>query len=83
MRFYLFILSALFLFPATLKAQTADKYLQEWKAVDSLLKKGTYIIEYPAAVMTGGSFTKGIATIQSMYAPTFSGHSSGGRIKVK
>jgi len=47
------------------------------------LKKGTYIIEYPAAVMTAGYFTKGIATIQSMYAPTFSGHSSGGRIKVK
>lgn len=56
---YLYILVALFLFPAGFKAQTADKYLR------------------------GKHRKNGVATIQSMYAPSFSGHSSGGKIKVK
>ncbi|MAE08216.1 MAG: hypothetical protein CL661_05600 [Bacteroidetes bacterium] len=46
------------------------------------LNKGTYVLEYPLYVTQIGDFTVGIATIQSMYAPEFSAHSSGLRVKV-
>lgn len=46
------------------------------------LNKGTYVLEYPLYVTQLGDFTNGIATIQSMYAPEFSAHSSGFRIVV-
>ncbi|MCF6342275.1 MAG: hypothetical protein L3J31_05655, partial [Bacteroidales bacterium] len=47
------------------------------------LHKGTYVLEYPLHVTQSGTFSNGIATIQSMYAPEFGAHSSGIRIGVK
>ena len=48
----------------------------------SYLPKGTYVFEYPLRVIHKGDFSNGITTIQSMYAPEFSSHSEGIRIKV-
>lgn len=47
------------------------------------LQKGTYVFEYPMFVTNKGDFSNGIATIQCMYAPEFSSHSEGIRVKVK
>lgn len=47
------------------------------------LNKGTYVFEYPAFVSQQGEFSNGIATLQCMYAPEFSSHSEGIRIKVE
>ncbi len=47
------------------------------------LKRGTYIFEYPLVVTHKGDFSNGITTIESMYAPEFKSHSTGGRILVK
>lgn len=44
------------------------------------LPKGTYVIEYGLFVTQKGTFTNGIATIQSMYAPEFAAHSGGSRV---
>lgn len=41
------------------------------------LRKGTYVFEYPVFVSQEGIFSNGITVVQSMYAPEFSGHSSG------
>lgn len=49
----------------------------------SYLRKGTYVFEYPLFVTHTGEFSNGITTIQSMYAPEFSSHSEGVRIKVE
>ena len=46
------------------------------------LRKGTYVFEYPLFVTLTGSFSNGITSIQSMYAPEFSAHSEGTRIRV-
>lgn len=46
------------------------------------LKKGTYVFEYPLRVNMSGDFSNGITSIQSMYAPEFSSHSEGIRLKV-
>lgn len=46
------------------------------------LRKGTYIFEYPLRANLRGDFSNGISTIQCMYAPEFSSHSEGQRIKV-
>lgn len=46
------------------------------------LPKGIYIFEYDVSVNNAGNFSNGITTIQSMYAPEFSSHSSGKRIKI-
>jgi len=46
------------------------------------LDKGTYVFEYPLRVVHNGNFTGGIATIECMYAPEFSGHSEGSRVRV-
>ena len=48
----------------------------------SYLNKGTYVFEYPLFVAHGGDFSNGITTIQCMYAPEFTAHSEGVRIKV-
>jgi len=48
----------------------------------SYLNKGTYVFEYPLFVTHGGDFSNGITTIQCMYAPEFTAHSEGVRIKV-
>ena len=48
----------------------------------SFLPKGTYVFEYPLYVTHNGDFSNGITTIQCMYAPEFSAHSEGIRVKV-
>ena len=47
------------------------------------LPKGVYVFEYDLRVNNAGDFSNGITTIQSMYAPEFSSHSEGVRVKVK
>ncbi len=47
------------------------------------LNKGTYVFEYPLVVSQKGDFSNGISTIQCMYAPEFSAHSQGIRVKVE
>jgi len=47
------------------------------------LNKGTYVFEYPLRVNLSGDFSAGITTIQCMYAPEFTSHSEGIRVKVE
>ncbi len=47
------------------------------------LRKGTYVFEYPLRVNHKGNFSNGITTIQCMYAPEFTSHSEGIRVKVE
>ena len=47
------------------------------------LPKGVYVFEYDLRVNNAGNFSNGISTIQSMYAPEFSSHSRGIRLKIK
>ncbi len=49
----------------------------------SYLNKGTYVFEYNLLVTHTGNFSNGISSIQCMYAPEFSSHSEGIRVKVK
>ena len=46
------------------------------------LPKGTYVFEYDLVVNHKGDMSNGITTIQSMYAPEFSSHTEGVRVKV-
>ncbi|MCH2194104.1 MG2 domain-containing protein [Kordia sp.] len=46
------------------------------------LPKGIFVFEYDLRVNNKGDFSNGITTIQSMYAPEFSSHSEGVRVKV-
>ena len=46
------------------------------------LRKGTYVFEYDLRVSQKGDFSNGITTMQSMYAPEFTSHSEGVRVKV-
>jgi uncharacterized protein YfaS (alpha-2-macroglobulin family) len=48
----------------------------------SRLPKGTYVFEYPLRAAQKGDFSNGITSIQCMYAPEFSSHSEGIRVKV-
>jgi uncharacterized protein YfaS (alpha-2-macroglobulin family) len=47
------------------------------------LRKGTYVFEYDLRVSHKGDFSNGITTFQCMYAPEFSSHSEGIRVKVE
>ncbi|XVJ66313.1 MAG: TonB-dependent receptor plug domain-containing protein [Lacibacter sp.] len=47
------------------------------------LPKGTYVFEYPLFITHAGTYSAGITTIQSMYAPEFTSHSEGVRVRVK
>ncbi|KAA5538399.1 alpha-2-macroglobulin family protein [Paenimyroides baculatum] len=47
------------------------------------LSKGSYVIDYEVRLNNEGSFTSGISTIQSMYAPEHTGHTAGKTIKVQ
>ncbi len=47
------------------------------------LRKGTYVFEYPLFITHIGDFSNGITTIQCMYAPEFTAHSEGVRIRVE
>jgi uncharacterized protein YfaS (alpha-2-macroglobulin family) len=49
----------------------------------SRLPKGTYVFEYTMFVTHQGDFSNGISSAQCMYAPEFSAHSEGIRVKVK
>jgi uncharacterized protein YfaS (alpha-2-macroglobulin family) len=46
------------------------------------LYKGTYVFEYPLVVNHYGDFSNGVTTIQCMYAPEYTSHSEGVRVKV-
>jgi len=48
----------------------------------SKLGKGTYVFEYAVVVNHYGDFSNGITQIQCMYAPEFTSHSEGIRVKV-
>jgi uncharacterized protein YfaS (alpha-2-macroglobulin family) len=45
------------------------------------INKGTYVLEYDIRVNNLGDFSNGITTIESMYAPEFSSHTKGIRVK--
>ncbi|MBQ8520201.1 MAG: hypothetical protein IJ456_02215, partial [Bacteroides sp.] len=47
------------------------------------MRKGTYKLEYEVYITSPGQYTQGIATAQSVYAPEFAGHGSGGILVVK
>ncbi len=47
------------------------------------IRKGTYVFEYPLRVNMAGNFSNGITSIQCMYAPEFTSHSEGIRIKIE
>ena len=49
----------------------------------SYLPKGTFVFEYPMVVNHKGDFSNGVTTIQCMYAPEFTSHSEGIRVKVQ
>jgi hypothetical protein len=46
------------------------------------LPKGTHVFEYALTVIHAGDFSNGITQVQCMYAPEFSAHSEGIRVKV-
>jgi uncharacterized protein YfaS (alpha-2-macroglobulin family) len=46
------------------------------------LPKGKYVFEYPLRATHKGDFSNGITTIQCMYAPEFTSHSEGIRVKI-
>ena len=46
------------------------------------LPKGNYVFEYPLVVSHSGDFSNGVTTIQCMYAPEFTSHSEGIRVRV-
>lgn len=48
----------------------------------SYLPKGNYVFEYNLRVAQPGSFSTGISSVQSMYAPEFGAHSEGKRLKI-
>jgi len=47
------------------------------------LRKGRYVFEYPLRVNLKGNYSAGITTIQCMYAPEFTSHSQGSRLKIQ
>jgi hypothetical protein len=47
------------------------------------LRKGTYVFEYSLNVTQKGEFSNGISSIQCLYAPEFSAHSQGMRVRVE
>jgi len=47
------------------------------------LPVGTHVFEYELRVAQTGDFSAGVATVQCFYAPEFSAHSAGGRVRVK
>lgn len=47
-----------------------------------VLPRGTYVFEYAVFVNRTGDYSNGITTIQCMYAPEFTSHTAGVRVKV-
>ncbi|GAB3707210.1 alpha-2-macroglobulin family protein [Spirosoma flavus] len=48
----------------------------------SYLPVGTHVFEYELRVAQTGDFSAGVATVQCFYAPEFSAHSAGERVRV-
>ncbi len=48
-----------------------------------VLPRGTYVFEYAVFVNRIGDYSNGITTIQCMYAPEFTSHTAGIRVKVE
>jgi uncharacterized protein YfaS (alpha-2-macroglobulin family) len=48
----------------------------------SYLNKGNYVFEYELRVAQPGSFSTGITSVQSMYAPEFNAHAAGLRMRI-
>ena len=46
------------------------------------LPKGTHVFEYDLRVANAGNYSNGITTVQCMYAPEFSAHTQGIRVKI-
>jgi len=72
---------------STYKYQDGLGYYQSTKDASTnfffdYLPKGVYVFEYDLRINNQGNFSNGITTIQSMYAPEFSSHSKGTRIKI-
>ncbi|WP_299285102.1 hypothetical protein [uncultured Mucilaginibacter sp.] len=70
---------------STYKYQDGLYYYQVTKDVAtnffiSYLPKGNYVFEYDLRVAQPGSFSTGITSVQSMYAPEFGAHSEGKRL---
>ncbi|MDR0193536.1 MAG: hypothetical protein LBI73_00310 [Myroides sp.] len=49
----------------------------------SHLRKGTYVFEYDLRANISGTFSNGITTLQSIYAPEMNSHSEGVRVEIK
>ncbi len=49
----------------------------------SWLPKGTFVFEYSLRATLRGDFQNGITTIQCMYAPEFTSHSEGVKVKIE
>ncbi|MCC6413394.1 MAG: hypothetical protein IT270_17160, partial [Saprospiraceae bacterium] len=47
------------------------------------LPKGTHVLEYTLVANLRGEFSNGISTLQCMYAPEFSAHSKGVRVRIE
>ena len=47
------------------------------------LPRGTFVLEYPLVANHRGEFSNGITTLQCLYAPEFSSHSEGVRVRVE
>ncbi|MCB9307143.1 MAG: hypothetical protein H6565_11170 [Lewinellaceae bacterium] len=47
------------------------------------LPRGTFVFEYPLVVTHKGDMSNGVTTMQCMYAPEFTSHSKGIRVKVE
>eukprot|EP00388_Colpodella_angusta_P048649 GDKK01076943.1.p1 GENE.GDKK01076943.1~~GDKK01076943.1.p1 ORF type:complete len:508 (+),score=33.86 GDKK01076943.1:91-1614(+) len=46
------------------------------------LPEGTFVLEYSLVASQVGSFSNGITTMQCMYAPEYTSHSEGSRVKI-
>ncbi|MCQ2284473.1 MAG: hypothetical protein MJZ57_06185 [Bacteroidales bacterium] len=47
------------------------------------LPKGTYVFEYTLVATMAGTYSNGLTTMQCMYAPEFTSHSEGIRVRVE
>ncbi|MFT7083474.1 MAG: TonB-dependent SusC/RagA subfamily outer membrane receptor [Nonlabens sp.] len=47
------------------------------------ITKGTYVFEYEVRANNAGHFSNGITSLESMYAPEFSSHSAGERVRIE
>ncbi|MHB1922395.1 MAG: alpha-2-macroglobulin family protein, partial [Chitinophagaceae bacterium] len=48
----------------------------------NFLPRGTYVLTYQETVQLNGNYSNGISSMECMYAPSFTSHSSGMRVRV-